>query len=80
MFIRKMGGRSGKLKEPPFGDTGMQITICHWGKGMKPMFFYTKEEPSATRGVVQNLPVSWFQEKAVVEKELKEEASDAGGG
>lgn len=75
-----MGDRSGKLKEPPFGDTGMQITtIWRWGKGMKPMFFYTKKEPFATSGVVQNLPVPWFQEKAVVEK-LKEKASDARGG
>ena len=48
---------SGKLKDPPFGDTGMRkTTTYHWGAlggSMKPMFFHTKEKPSATNGVVK---------------------------
>ena len=57
VLIRKTGNMSGKLKDPPFGDTDMRkTTTYHWGAlggSMKPMFFHTKEKPSATNGVVK---------------------------
>lgn len=65
VFTGKTGCRSGELKEPPFGETGMQMTAsyqCETGMGLMSIF-HTKKKPSATKVVVLNLLAPWSQDK-----------------
>lgn len=62
VLMGETGGRSEELKEPPFGETGMQMTASYqWEAGMRPMsIFHTKKKPSATKRVVL---VPWSQDR-----------------